>query len=56
MAHHDEAGEAEAKGPALVFFVVYSTSFEDVFVDHAGSHKFDPTGVFADATAFLVAK
>jgi hypothetical protein len=56
VAHHDEAGEAEAEGPALVFFGVDAAGFEDIFVDHAGAHEFDPAAFFADAAAFACAE
>ena len=52
VAHHHEAGEAEAEGPAFVFAGVDAACFEDVFVHHSGTHEFDPTGFFTNAAAF----
>jgi len=54
--HHDEAFEAEAECPSLVFFWIYAAGFEDAFMHHAGSHKFNPSCFFADAASFAVAE
>ena len=56
VSHHDEASEAEAKGPALVFIGVNAAGFEDGRVGHAAAHEFDPTGFFAHTASFFIAK
>src|ERR1035441_3714686 len=51
VAHHDEAGEAQAEGEAIPLAGVDAAHAEDVGVDEAAGEEFHPAALLADRTA-----
>src|SRR5258706_8113776 len=58
VVHHSQAlaahSKSETRNPGWVVAVIFDEA-EDVGIDHAAAHEFDPAGLFTGAAAFAAA-